>query len=250
MKYLDESFQIKNTLDYCNFIFAKHGFYKIFPGVEDELERYSETINKSLKIKGPIDGCQMFGIPIYMMVEGDLYHLHWKIIKPELYNIKPVMISIENDNIHSDPEHVNQEKVAYYSRMDVIPPIIIARHFAIKKSIVIDGNHRLHALKTKGIKQAKAIILDPNQHINYLLSDQMKALYKMHHNLSFLLRIFAEPLSNLRCYSDHSLSLKSYYPLVKSINFRKRNNLLWSVYRLPRWLPNIIENVFGYRQKT
>jgi hypothetical protein len=249
MVYLDESFQIKNTLDYCNFLFEKYGFYKIFPGVKGELENYLEIINKSLKIKSPINECKVFGIPIHMIVEGDLYHLHWKILKPELYNVKPIMISMESDSIHSDPTYVNQEKVAYYRRMDVIPPIIIARHFAIEKSIVIDGNHRLHALKVKGIKQAKAIILEPNQHINYLLSDQMKILYMMHHNISFLFRIFTEPLNNLRCYSDHSLSLKSYYPLAKSINFRKRNNLLWSVYRLPRWLPSIIENVFRYQQK-
>lgn len=235
MEHLDESFQIENTLIYYHNLFTHFGFYKIFPELEKEVAGYYGIIESSLKTTGFINKYQRFEIPIQLL-ESDYYNLHWRILRPESYNIKPVLVSTENKNIYCDPTRIYQNKVDYYSRMTDTPPIIIARIHAIDKLIVIDGNHRFSALRKKGAEQANAIILEPNQHVKYLLSEQMQALYKVHHNLSFLHKIFIKSSNTPKYCTDYSLSLNSYYPLNNSIKFRKRDNLLWLLYSLRKRL--------------
>jgi hypothetical protein len=232
---MNNYFKIKDTIKFIDNKFNSSGFYKVFPKVKEELMGYEEVINKASSTAASIRGYQVFEIPINL--EGnDLYYLQWDVLKPELYNIKPVLFPIDSPSTYSDCEHIYQNKVLEYSKLLVLPPIVIARCPAMGQDIVIDGNHRLHALKAKGIRQIEAIVLEPSVHISYMLSDRAKALYKVHHNLVFLLRLFSQPLNSLNYSCDESLSLKCYYPLRQSIIFRKIYIIHWAMYSLPERL--------------
>ena len=232
MENIDKRFSISETLGFYRHTLMSGGLYEVLPEIEEETEGYAGIIKKASAENGPVPvgTSELFQIPITTGIGQDYYNLVWNVLEPEFYDIKPELVSIDEKNIFSDPKRLEPPKLAKYLNAKLInPTIILACHSAINTWIVIDGNHRLHASRINGMKSINAVCLTPAQHVDYMLSEQMKALYKVHHNLFLLMNLCLSPLLSRGYSSDHSLSPKSYYPLMNPIKFKYFSSLkLWA----------------------
>lgn len=224
MKRARREFFVENTLVFHNNLFIIYGLYKIFTDLREEVESYSDLITKSSKSELPFEG-QEFGLPITTGIENDFYDLVWQILEPNDYNIEPVTFSSLQSLTVTNFNELESEKLSRCLKDRAPQPIILAEHWPTSSLITIDGNHRLSAAMLQGKKEISAIILKPGQHIDYILSDKMRTLYKVHHNLTLLRNLCAKTLDNFNYSSDISLSSKSYYPLTRPIKFTKLKTL-------------------------
>jgi hypothetical protein len=66
-------------------------------------------------------------------------------------------------------------------------PIIVADYPCIRALVVIDGNHRVFSRYTAGIRYVEGYRLSPELHMQAMVSDYHRTLYKVNTNLSVIL---------------------------------------------------------------
>jgi len=206
-------------------IFQKSGLYKVIPNLKNEIESYEKIILSSTNQLLWFDYIQRFEMQFYTGIKRDYYTLIWGIKKKYEPTQKIVQVSNGDKQIFCDPKLLDFQKVNFYANKKIDNPIIIAKCLPTMNDIVIDGNHRFHASIKRGYKYINAIILSPSTHINYMLTDRMKTIYKIHHNLFVLRNLCTYPYFNFGYKSNQSLEIKTFYDFDNPIIFTNLDNI-------------------------
>ena len=126
-------------------------------------------------------------------------------------------MKINTQGIFCSKENINTQILSHYIKNIQTEPIIIARHLPINKLLIIDGNHRYEAALNRKDQFINCIILEPTEHLPYLISDRMKTFYKVHHNLFVLINLCYNPALRNSIAFNESLGANTYYRLLNSL---------------------------------
>lgn len=233
---------LPKTLEFYHAAFAQVGLYDVFPDLRQEVVGYADRVARASPEKRLLAAhggapVQRFEIPIRTGIGGEEYDVSWHVVAAARYHGKPQRYPIDHERIHSNPEKLNAQVLRrYVNDTAVHPPIVLAHYVPINKWLVVDGNHRYHALRAKGAREVDAILLAPEQHLLYMVSERMKTLYQVHHNLQALLQLADTPLAPF--FSDQPLLAKTWYfspnpvrhsvfSVLKLLKQRKANHEAW-----------------------
>jgi len=217
------NFELESTFHFFQKTLSKKSIFSVYPELLNEIEGYKKLLNKSNIVPNK-SYIEYFIIPIKTYIGDDGYSLIWnidKILKDQKSLMKyKKAIGIDNKSIYSPSLHLNEKKIEQFIRIPKFKkPITLAFHNPIHKWIVIDGNHRFHAAKKRMDSNIDAILLQPKKHCEYLTNDLCINLYRVHHNLFFLINLANAPLLGKYTYS-YKLEEKTFYPLItNSCNF-------------------------------
>lgn len=110
------------------------------------------------------------------------YLMVWNVQKSEKLikekNIEPINFVVENYIESFKETEINEEHAKKYNPS----PIIIAKG-PHNEDIIIDGNHRMHYAIKNNIKTIKAYVLNIEDSIECIHTEELKKIFKIHKNL-------------------------------------------------------------------
>ena len=167
---------------------AIYGFSKTndYPNFSEELERYSNILKKTKRASGLFN----FGETFVQKINIDDINLY--VVKWSISAVKKVIKK------YSSPErkftlnsivHVVDQKHINKSHLDVSlnnkTPIILASYPPMAgktKFLIIDGNHRVISKHNDGQQEILGYMLEPHEHMEAMVSDIHRTLFKIHFN--------------------------------------------------------------------
>lgn len=225
---MTDTFKLTATIAFFSKFLKEKRFFEVYPQIKSELEGYIGLAEKSSSYIDQPENCFRFSVNTGF--DDDYYHIIWSVEECLNFirkaNIPQQHISLNAENIFSDRDLLDMHTLEIYKAISSNGnPILLAWYEPLKKWIVVDGNHRFHAAKSRGDKSINAVKLSPVAHVPLMMTERSKLLYLIHHNLAILLNYCSRPLAlNIR--ASKNFDGFSYYPLIHhNVEFSLINRL-------------------------
>lgn len=157
-----------------------------YPDLSQKLKGYKSK----LKRLPPVSGIFNFGETFTQKIKIDdnnFYAVAWSIpaAKDLIKKYQPPLdkFSLKKMIKFIDRECINESRLGFALNNNA--PIIIASYPSMvteNKFLVIDGNHRVTSKYEDGQREIFGYILQPHQHLQAMVSENHRRLYKIHYN--------------------------------------------------------------------
>lgn len=155
----------------------------------EEISKYKQTLFQANNTDSITyaNGPEMFGKEIGL-IEDSFYNVVWDIAKAKQIisqNSIPITEIPLDFVINSASE--NELNLNYIRVLKNTDPIIVVKYDPLNQLMVIDGSHRIMNQFMKNPSGLiKGYILKPQYHLNAMLNDMFRLLYKIHHNVTVI----------------------------------------------------------------
>ncbi len=170
---------VKNKVKYNELVYTK---------LKDIFDKYRDTLIHNLvhaekefreELEGSGRDSQIYTSEISF--HNKILKIHWSIDRIrsiiQEHEISPIQVNVKDYIQYVDGTNIAQKYKGEYQTT----PIVVLR-IEDDSYIVVDGNHRLNNSFTRGEESILAYILDPREHINAIITEFGKILYKVYIN--------------------------------------------------------------------